>query len=60
MNHVHTPDGIAIDWITDKMYWTDTGYKTIEVATLDGKHNMELISTGLGEPRAIALDPYLG
>ena len=22
MKHVHTPDGLALDWINDKLYWT--------------------------------------
>lgn len=60
LKNVHTPDGLAVDWVTGKLYWTDTGYKTIEVADLDGKHNADLLAVGLSEPRAIALDPTLG
>lgn len=60
LRHVHTPDGLAVDWISGKLYWTDTGYKTIEVSDIDGKHNQDLISVGLDEPRAIALDPHMG
>jgi len=60
LSNVHTPDGIAVDWITGKLYWTDTGYKTIEVADIDGKHNADLIKVGLYEPRAIAVDPHTG
>ena len=60
LTNVHTPDGIAVDWITGKLYWTDTGYKTIEVADIDGKHNTDLINVGLYEPRAIAVDPHTG
>ena len=22
VDHVHTPDGLALDWINDKLYWT--------------------------------------
>lgn len=60
LKNIHTPDGLAVDWVTGKLYWTDTGYKTIEVADLDGKHNTDLLAVGLSEPRAIALDPIMG
>ena len=59
-SNVHTPDGIAVDWVNDKLYWTDTGYKTIEVAELDGSNNMDVVNVGLNEPRAICLDPHEG
>lgn len=58
--NVHTADGLAIDWINDKLYWTDTGYKTIEVSELDGSNNMDVVDVGLNEPRAIGLDPHDG
>ena len=31
---VDTPDGIAVDWINKKLYWTDTGNDMIEVQIL--------------------------
>ena len=24
-----TPDGLAVDWVYDRLYWTDTGTNTI-------------------------------
>lgn len=60
LRNVHTPDGLAVDWVTGKLYWTDTGYKTIEVCDLDGKHNMDLLTVDLSEPRSISLDPEEG
>ena len=60
IENVHTPDGIAVDWVTGKLYWTDTGYKTIEVAEINGTHNMDLVHIDLVQPRAIALDPFNG
>ena len=55
-----TPDGIAVDWINKKLYWTDTGTDMIEVADYDGTNRLKLITTGLEEPRAIAVHPSLG
>ena len=60
VSRVHTPDGIAIDWVGKKMYWTDGGYNMIEVAELDGSNRLTLFSSGLDEPRAIVVDPLYG
>ena len=57
---VESPDGVAVDWIARNLYWTDTGTNRIEVARLNGTSRKVLISDGLDEPRAIALDPYYG
>ncbi|XP_078360002.1 uncharacterized protein LOC144644397 isoform X2 [Oculina patagonica] len=60
VSRVHTPDGIAIDWVAKKMYWTDGGYNMIEVAELDGSNRLTLFNSGLDEPRAIVVDPFYG
>jgi low-density lipoprotein receptor-related protein 1 (alpha-2-macroglobulin receptor) len=54
------PDGLAVDWVGENLYWCDKGTNTIEVARLDGKYRLVLISDGLQEPRAITLDPRHG
>lgn len=54
------PDGVAIDWIGRKLYWSDAGLDLIEVAELDGSSRLVIVHTGLDEPRAIALDPTEG
>ncbi|XP_055383334.1 low-density lipoprotein receptor-related protein 6 [Condylostylus longicornis] len=54
------PEGIAIDWYTDKIYWTDGEKNRIEVATLNGKYQKVLFWTDLDQPRAIALVPSHG
>ncbi|XP_037945125.1 low-density lipoprotein receptor-related protein 6 [Teleopsis dalmanni] len=51
------PEGLAIDWYTDKLYWTDGEKNRIEVASLDGKMQKVLFWTDLDQPRAIALVP---
>uniref|UniRef100_A0A8C1Y138 Low density lipoprotein receptor-related protein 8, apolipoprotein e receptor n=1 Tax=Cyprinus carpio TaxID=7962 RepID=A0A8C1Y138_CYPCA len=57
---LHSPEGLAMDWVHKNIYWTDSGDKTISVATGDGKKRKVLIDTELGEPRAIAVDPRQG
>lgn len=54
-----SPEGIAIDWISRRMYWTDSSKDTIEVASLDdGKVRAVIIRSGLVNPRGIAVDPH--
>uniref|UniRef100_T1KEV8 EGF-like domain-containing protein n=1 Tax=Tetranychus urticae TaxID=32264 RepID=T1KEV8_TETUR len=48
-------NGLAVDWIGGKLYWTDAGRKRIEVANLDGSSRKSLIWTDLDSPRAIVL-----
>ncbi|XP_069176041.1 low-density lipoprotein receptor-related protein 4 isoform X2 [Procambarus clarkii] len=55
-----TADGLALDWLADNIYWTDTGHKTVEVARLDGSSQKTIINSQLLEPRAIALFPSEG
>uniref|UniRef100_A0A672MYF6 Low-density lipoprotein receptor-related protein 8-like n=1 Tax=Sinocyclocheilus grahami TaxID=75366 RepID=A0A672MYF6_SINGR len=57
---LHSPEGLAMDWVHKNIYWTDSGHKSISVATGDGKKRKVLIDTELGEPRAIAVDPRQG
>ena len=60
MSDVHTPDGISVDWVGKKIYWSDGGYNMIEVAEFDGSNRLTLFSTDLDDPRAIAVDPLSG
>lgn len=55
-----SPDGLACDWYTDKLYWTDGETNRIEVATMDGRYRKVLFWTDIDQPRAIALAPMRG
>ena len=55
-----TPDGLAVDWLADNLYWTDAGRNVLEVARLDGSSRKVIIGTGLDDPRAVAVFPQKG
>ncbi|TKS67473.1 Prolow-density lipoprotein receptor-related protein 1 [Collichthys lucidus] len=55
-----TPEGLAVDWITGKLYWIDSNLDQIEVAKLNGDMRTTLIAGSMEHPRAIALDPGQG
>lgn len=55
-----SPDGLACDWLTDKLYWTDSETNRIEVATIDGNYRKVLFWSEVDQPRAIALVPMKG
>ncbi|XP_048207305.1 low-density lipoprotein receptor-related protein 8 isoform X6 [Perognathus longimembris pacificus] len=57
---LHSPEGLAVDWVHKHIYWTDSGNKTISVATVDGGRRCTLFNRNLSEPRAIAVDPLRG
>lgn len=48
-----------MDWISRRLYWTDSSKDIIEVASLDDpRKRAVLISKGLVNPRGIAVDPH--
>ncbi|KAL7736227.1 hypothetical protein ACLKA6_002906 [Drosophila palustris] len=56
---IESPEGIAIDSISRRLYWTDSVKDTIEVASLDNPSlRAVIISKNLVNPRGIAVDPY--
>uniref|UniRef100_A0A915A9Z2 EGF-like domain-containing protein n=1 Tax=Parascaris univalens TaxID=6257 RepID=A0A915A9Z2_PARUN len=57
---VSTPDGLAVDWVHQLLFWTDTGLDQINVVDLVSRRRRTLFSDGLDEPRAIAVDPSRG
>ena len=60
IDSLQSPEGLAVDWVHKNIYWTDSGNKSISVATGDGRKRKVLIATELSEPRSIAVDPHQG
>lgn len=52
-----SPDGLACDWYTGKLYWTDGEKNRIEVTSIDFGYRKVLFWTDIYLPRAIALAP---
>jgi len=55
-----SPDGLACDWLTQKLYWTDGETNRIEVVSLNGLNRKVLFWEEIDQPRAIALAPMKG
>ncbi|XP_055916936.1 nidogen [Eupeodes corollae] len=56
---IESPEGIAIDSVSRRIYWTDSVKDTIEVASLEDRTmRAVLVNKHLVNPRGIAVDPY--
>lgn len=51
-------EGLAVDWLSQLVYWSDIDSKTIEVSDYDGSVRSLLLTRddGLSGPRGVALD----
>lgn len=52
-----SPGGIAVDWINDKLYWTDSKLSRIEMCELDGSRRKVILWKDIDKPRAIVVHP---
>lgn len=57
---LESPEGVAVDWLSRNLYWTDSVTDTVSVSTLDAQHHKVLFDTDLVNPRAIQVDPTDG
>ena len=56
--HTFTVDGLSVDWVNGKLYWTDATLQHIEVYDTTTKNRRVLIRTrNTTKPRAIVVDP---
>ncbi|XP_012350206.1 vitellogenin receptor isoform X1 [Apis florea] len=55
-----SPDNIAVDWVTDNIYFTDSGYMHIGVCNDDGSYCTVIIKERRDKPRGLALLPSSG
>ena len=53
-------EGLAVDWLSGNIYWTDAKKRVIEVASKDGYYRYALFSGRVNMPRALVLDPPAG
>ena len=60
-DNLDTPSGLAFDWITNKLYWTEDSYtERIEVANLDGSDRAILVFGDFDKLGDIVVHPLAG
>ncbi|KAL8206918.1 UNVERIFIED_CONTAM: hypothetical protein K2H54_035136, partial [Gekko kuhli] len=52
------PEGLAVDWINRKLYWTDKGMSHIDMSDLNGMRRKIIIQEGVSQPQGIAVHPF--
>lgn len=55
-----TTNGLAVDWIANNLYFSDTESSSIEVSRLDGSSRKVIINDNLNDPRSLAIFPQRG
>lgn len=53
-------DGMAVDWVTGKVYWLDSGTDKLEVAEIFRPWRKVLYWTGIDQPKSLVLVPSQG
>lgn len=60
VSNLATPNGLAVDWVADNIYWTDADLKVIEVSRLDGSSRKTLVDEYINDIRSLAIHPKKG
>ena len=51
-------DDLAVDWVSNNVYWVDAAWARIEVLDLNRRFRAEVLRTGANtNPRSIAVEP---
>ena len=53
-------DGLAVEWESGVIYWTDYIYERIECAKVNGNYRKTIFTSDIYNPRGIAVDPKAG
>ncbi|VDN01460.1 unnamed protein product [Thelazia callipaeda] len=57
---IWTAEGIAVDWLSKKIYWVDSWLDQIEVSNFDGTMRTTILRDNMKNLRALTLDPSKG
>ena len=55
-------EGLAVDWIHDNLYWVrrEKDAKFISLTDFNGESSLDIVTSGLDEPRSLSLHPEKG
>ncbi|GAB1599252.1 low-density lipoprotein receptor-related protein 6-like isoform X2, partial [Argonauta hians] len=53
-------NGLAVNWVTNHLYWTDAKTGRIEMSNYDGSGRRILFGSEMDQPRGIIVDPMSG
>ena len=54
------PQHLAVDWISQSVYWTDATTRSIDMTDYHGEKRITVISGSLDQPFTIGVDPEVG
>ena len=60
VSYVPFPEGIAVDWTSGKLYWTDAKRDAIYVGDLRNGRKVTIIEGKIDSPKAIVVSPSNG
>ncbi|KAK4327382.1 hypothetical protein Pmani_002145 [Petrolisthes manimaculis] len=55
-----SPRGVAVDWLSKKVYVVNSGDRTILAVSLDGSQKVTLLATHTDRMHDVVVDPYSG
>ncbi|KAM6923420.1 pro-epidermal growth factor [Xenentodon cancila] len=52
-----SPEGLAVDWVHRRMYWTDKSKSSVDCSTLAGLNKQTIVREAVEKPRGITVHP---